>query len=107
MKHAVLDMGASPPCIVLVTDDDDECITVAQRYANQTGRQLVIASCNAPDWNTIDPESALMVGAPRVLTAADFATPADAQRAGFPFLLPSSGDEGEPSGDGSEDDIRR
>lgn len=107
MKHAVLDTGHVPPCVVIITDDDDECITTAQRYANQTGRQVTIASCEPRDWNTVDPESALMVGAPRVLTASDFATPADAARAGFPFLLPSSGDEGEVSGDTSEDDIRR
>jgi len=109
MKHALLDLTSSPPCVVLLTDSDDAAIETAQKYANQTNRMVTIVSGESEE---VPPSSLAMVGSPRMLTAADFATAADARRAGFnvpdePLALVSGTSDDvpkdkEPSGDGSK-----
>ena len=93
MKFAVLDLKASPPCIVLLTDDAGEAETTAERYANQNGYAVELADVSASE--IIEPTRLTSIGAPRLLTAADFATAADARRAGFdvPLIISGTSDD--------------
>lgn len=101
MKYAVLDLKSSPPCIVLLTDDDAEALATAERYANQTGYAVELADVSASE--QIGPTRRTLTGSPRLLTADDFATPEDARRAGFsvPYAItsPTSDDVGKATSD--------
>lgn len=44
----VLDTLAKPPLVVDITEDVDRAETTAQRYADQTGRAVLIAKGPAP-----------------------------------------------------------
>lgn len=44
----VLDMFHKPPLVVVATDDGKDARAVAQKYADQTGRRILIAEGDAP-----------------------------------------------------------
>lgn len=100
MKYAVLDLKSSPPCIVLLTDDEEEATDTAERYANQNGYAVELVDVSSSE--QVEPSKRSLFGAPRLLVASDFATPEDARRAGFNVPdepIPSSRDEGKATSD--------
>jgi len=74
MKFLVLDNASSPPCIVLQTDDEEEMLRVATKYAAQTNRNVTCVQTSR--YESLMPETAAI--------ALTFATRDDAIRAGMP-----------------------
>lgn len=53
--YYLLDIHHKPPCVVLVSADIAHIEECGQRYANQVGRSLVVATGDAPDVPAIRP----------------------------------------------------
>lgn len=93
MPYLVIDRAARPSLVVLDTDDEDEALSVGERYSADCADCVVI---NYSTGDVLPMSDAPRLRGGRILDFSSFATPEDALRAGFP---PPSGDGGPSSGD--------